>query len=130
MKPPVETVRVSQRSRDILARLKKRTGVETWNVLCRWAFCSSLANPSLLQPLRSGADSSIEMSWKVFGGEIADVLICALRARAIQDECPIDDQSLANYFKAHLERGILQIQNATGLGDLAAGAIAPPRRGA
>jgi DNA sulfur modification protein DndE len=115
MKPPVETVRVSQRSREILIKLKRKTGIENWNVLCRWAFCSSLANPSKPNRIAAVPESNIEMSWKVFAGDMGDVLSALLRSRAVQDNVAVDGESLAVCFKTHLERGISQIQNTTDL---------------
>ena len=52
--PPVEVVRVSEVSRLNLIALKKRTGIENWNILCRWGFCLSLADRSPLAPTDRG----------------------------------------------------------------------------
>ena len=43
---PIETIRVSEQARDQLLSLRKATGIAQWNILCRWAFCHSLQNPS------------------------------------------------------------------------------------
>lgn len=116
MKPPVETVRISQRSRDILIKLKRRTGIEHWNVLCRWAFCASLANPS--KPVVAASpESNVEMTWKVFCGPLAEAFPALLLVRAQRDQVPLDRDSLAQYFRNHLERGVTQL---TGLKDLPA----------
>ena len=42
----LEHIRLSQTARDQLITLKRRTGIAHWNVLCRWAFCRSLAEPA------------------------------------------------------------------------------------
>ena len=42
----IETVRIDEQGREQLIRLKRYTGVEFWNVLCRWALCVSLAEPT------------------------------------------------------------------------------------
>src|SRR5579859_2857880 len=112
MKAPVERIRVSQRSRDTLVTLKRRTGIEHWNVLCRWAFLDSLANPNRPIPAGHAPESSIEMTWDVFAGELADQLLAALAIRAAKDDVQPTKAEMAAYFRSHLERGILQLQSA------------------
>lgn len=118
MKPPLENVRVSQRARDTLIKLKRKTGVEHWNVLCRWALCASLKNPSKPISLASSPDSNIEMSWKVFAGDLSESLPALLFVRAVQDGANVDRESLAVYFRNHLERGISQMQKLENLSEL------------
>lgn len=116
MKPPVETVRISERSRDILIKLKRKTGIVHWNVLCRWALCSSLANSS--KPVVGPSpESNVEMSWKVFCGPLAEIFPALLAVRAQKDRVPTSKEARAQYFRSHLERGIGQL---TGLKDLPA----------
>ncbi|MEI8285311.1 MAG: DNA sulfur modification protein DndE [bacterium] len=118
MKPPVENIKVSQRARDILIKLKRKTDIEHWNVLCRWAFCASLSNPTKPVPLTSSPDSNIDMTWKVFAGLLSECLPAMLVLRAIQDGMTTDKDGLAAYFRNHLERGISYMQNVDGLDDL------------
>lgn len=63
----IETIRVVETDRDLLARLKRSTGIKNWNILCRWAFVLSLAddNQTSVDPI--GNWSNVEMTWKVFG---------------------------------------------------------------
>ena len=69
----IENIRVSEKGRQQLLQLKKRTGISNWNVLCRWAFCTSIAESSAPPYEDIPSDSSVEMTWKVFGGQYADV---------------------------------------------------------
>ena len=62
----LDHIRLSQQSRDQLIRLKRHTGIKHWNVLCRWAFCASLAEPTVPAPAKIPADSTLEMTWQVF----------------------------------------------------------------
>ena len=118
MKAIVDHVRVSQRSRDILLTMKRRTGVEHWNVLCRWAFFDSLANPNKPISQSSSPDSNIDMSWDVFGGEMTSIIAVVLIQRAKTDGIKLVKPELAAYFRCHLERGISQLQNYNTLTDL------------
>lgn len=107
--PPVEVVRVSEVSRLNLIALKKRTGIENWNILCRWGFCLSLADRSPLAPTDRGEMSSVEMTWSTFGGTYADLYAGALKARCVESGIALDKQSYAEQFRLHLERGLLKL---------------------
>jgi DNA sulfur modification protein DndE len=75
MEPPLERIKLSQSAKDQLVKLKRVTKIDQWNILCRWALCRSLTEPSPLSPIAIPADSNLEMTWQVFGGIIADLLL-------------------------------------------------------
>ncbi|OZD87675.1 DNA sulfur modification protein DndE [Rhodococcus sp. 05-2256-B2] len=103
---PLEHVRLSQTARDQLVTLKRRTKIEHWNVLCRWALCRSLAEPTVPPALRLVTDSSVEMTWKVFAGSHGETLWALMRYRCHRDGLPLDEDTVANYLRLHLHRGI------------------------
>ncbi len=106
MEPPVERIRLSQTAKDQLSKLKRITKIDQWNILCRWAFCRSLAEPSIPSPVPIPTDSNLEIDWRVFGGEMSDILIVALKQRCHNDGLGCDKQTLATQFRLHLHRGI------------------------
>ncbi len=106
MQPPVERIRLSQSAKDQLIKLKRLTKVEQWNILCRWALCRSLAEPTRPSPIPIPADSNVEMTWPVFSGNIGDSLILALKQRCKNDGLEVSPEILANQFRLHLHRGI------------------------
>jgi DNA sulfur modification protein DndE len=119
MNPPTETVRVSQRGKEILTRLKVKTGIEHWNVLCRWALCVSLQSDNAPPLLTSLQDSNIEMTWKTFAGSTSESLAAMVVMRAHVDRIDFSDsETLAKYFRSHLERGIAKLQAGKTLEDL------------
>lgn len=103
---PFERIRLSQRARDQLVTLKRRTGIRHWNVLCRWAFCRSLAEPSVPPSANIPADSNVEMTWQVFGGSNAEVYAALLRYRCVLDGLGTEPATLNTQFRLHLHRGI------------------------
>jgi len=117
MKPPVETVRISQRGKEILISAKRRTGIDQWNTLCRWALCASLAIDTPPRLSRSVEESNIEIAWKVFGGQTSELLIALLVARQNKDTRSTK-MSDGDYFRAHLERGIGYLQSVKSLEQL------------
>ncbi|NJL54912.1 DNA sulfur modification protein DndE [bacterium] len=75
-------------------------------MLCRWAFCYSLAEATIPSPLTMPADSNVEMTWPVFAGDLSDSLILALKQRCHNDGLGGDRNTLARQFRLHLHRGI------------------------
>jgi DNA sulfur modification protein DndE len=106
MEAPVNNIKLSQTAKDQLVKLKRSTKIEQWNTLCRWAFCRSLAETSPPSVIPIPADSNLEMNWKVFGGDIADILSLALKQRCHQDGLGTTPDTLSQQFRLHLHRGI------------------------
>lgn len=106
MESVIERIRISQTAEDQLIKLKRSTKIKQWNILCRWALCRSLAEPSIPSPVAIKTDSKVEMTWNVFGGEIADILLIALKQRCHQDGLATDKDTLKQQFTLHLHRGI------------------------
>ena len=106
MNSPIETIHVSQTARDQLVKLKRYTGLKNWNILCRWGYCASLAEPSPPPASRIPSDSTVEMTWRVFGGAHHELYLAMLKQRCKRDGLPLDDDTLASQFRLHLHRGI------------------------
>ena len=102
----IEHIRLSQQGKDQLIRLKRLTGIQNWNVICRWGFCVSLREPTVPSPVKNPADSSVEMTWKVFGGAHPEIYLALLKERCHRDGLEISDEILATQFRLHLHRGI------------------------
>jgi DNA sulfur modification protein DndE len=117
----IKQIRLSSQAKDQLIRLKTKTGVQQWNVLCRWAFCLSLRQPTSPSPVDIPADSNVEMSWQVFGGEAQELYLALLKERCQRDGLGEADNVLASQFRLHLHRGIGYLaspQTIRSVGDL------------
>lgn len=106
MEPPIDRFKLSTSAKDQLLKLRRLTKIDQWNILCRWAFCRSLAEPSIPSPVPIPGDSNVELTWRVFGGEMSDILLIALKQRCHNDGLPLDKETLATQFRLHLHRGI------------------------
>ena len=111
MNNPVETVKVSEQAKDQLVRLKRKTGIGNWNVLCRWALALSLAETHPPPSKRIKLDSNIEMPWRTFGGDYADVYSALVYQRCLDDGFGVEADILSEQFKLHLHRGIGYLAN-------------------
>ena len=116
----IEHIRLSMQAREQLIRLKRHTGIEHWNVLCRWAFCRSLAEPAPPTPAKIPADSNVEMSWRIFGGRHSEVYSALLKARCLRDGLELDEEIIAQQFRLHLHRGIGYLANDRNLKSISA----------
>lgn len=117
----IKQFRLSAQARDQLIRLKTRTGIMQWNILCRWAFCLSLRQSTLPTPIDIPSDSNVEMTWQVFGGEAHELLLAILKERCEQEGSGTSDDVLLRQFRLHLHRGINYLatpQAVRSIGDL------------
>ena len=102
----VKQIRLSAASKEKLSRLKGKTGIKNWNVLCRWAFCFSLHEGTVPTDVPIVADSNVEMSWYTFTGEYSEIYESLMTAWCLEKEIEPTEENLSKYFKLHLERGI------------------------
>lgn len=102
----LESVRVSEKAKRQLIALKRKTGIENWNVLCRWALCLSLAEGSIPPEEDLALDSNVEMDWRTFGGKDESLFRALMMLRCSQDGLGLEKSVLATQFKLHLHRGI------------------------
>ena len=113
MNPPVETIRLGKQSRDQLVKIKRNTGIPTWNVICRWAFCASLREPTPPPTEKASTDNGVEMTWKVFAGDQSQTYETLLKHdHAMRTDAgnPMDQGALLH---AHIRRGLGYLSSGT-----------------
>ncbi len=102
----IKQIKLSSQAKERLSRLKGKTGIKNWNILCRWALCYSLYEGTVPTDISINTDSNVEMSWFTFGGEYSDIYEALVKAWCISKSISTDDEIVAKYFRLHLERGI------------------------
>jgi len=102
----IDNIRLGQQSRDQLIRLKRITGIDNWNVLCRWAFCLSIADKNPPPRTKVYGNAFVEMTWKTFAGEHADIYATLLIQRAHHDGKQVSRELLSESARVHVTRGI------------------------
>ncbi len=105
----IRQIRLSQQAKEQLSRLKAKTGIKNWNILCRWALCYSLSEKTVPTDIDLATDSNLEMSWMTYGGEYYELYEALIKAWCINMNLPTDDASVAKYFRLNLERGIAHL---------------------
>lgn len=122
----IETIRIDEQGREQLIRLKRHTGIETWNVLCRWALCVSLAEPSIPPPRLFKGEPAIEIAWRVFGGTHHETYLALITHRCVRDGLGVDPSTVQEQFRLHLHRGLGYLaadRRLRSVGDLVAKAV-------
>lgn len=102
----IDIIRLSEKQKQQLIILKRKTGIENWNVLCRWALCMSLADPTAPPKEIIPSDSNVEMTWKTFSGEYSDVFSAITIQLFYQQKKILGIEDINTFFKLHLSRGI------------------------
>jgi DNA sulfur modification protein DndE len=106
MIPPIETIKISKRGRKQLSQIKCQTGIENWDVLCRWAFCISIKDKTPPAIITQALDNGIEISWKGFTGYQSEIFNALIIIRVRQDGFPLNPEGITNWFMSHIHRGL------------------------
>lgn len=102
----IERFKLSVAARHQLSTLKRKTGIEHNNALCRHALCLSLANPSPPPQEKTNTVGGIEMDFRVFsGGQDAlylNLVISSLLAKGSK----VNEETVRETFLLHIHRGL------------------------
>ena len=102
----IEIIRLSEKQKQQLITLKRKTGIENWNVLCRWALCMSLADPTIPPKEDIPSDSNVEMTWKTFAGEFSELYLAILNEAYLKFARENNETEISTFVKIHLNRGL------------------------
>ncbi len=102
-------LRLSKDASNRLRFLAGRTGL-TPNLLCRIGFCLSLAEPFIPNP-DAYPEEEREFNRYTLLGEYDALFIALLKERCREDDVPAE--RLPDYFRAHMNRGVLLLQQRT-----------------
>ena len=111
----LETVRLGADTKIHLSTLKKRTGIENWNTLCRWAFCLSISDEAPVRDRDEKGVGAVEMTWKTFAGEDEDIYRALLVERCQSEHGSLDKEMLASTLRQHIARGAARLVSNRGL---------------
>lgn len=106
MKPPVDNIRLGKQSRDQLVKIKRNTGIETWNIVCRWAFAVSLREETSPPHEKTSKEDGVELTWKVFAGDYSEIIAAMLKADLIARQTNNPELEANSLLHAHIRRGL------------------------
>ena len=102
----MERIRLDAAARNQLATLKRRTGIEHNNALCRHALCISLANASMPPDENFSFNGGLEIDWRTLTGGQDALYYNLLAIRLLSEGRRINDESIRQTFLVHVHRGL------------------------
>jgi DNA sulfur modification protein DndE len=111
MKPPAEAIRLSKSDRDRLNKIKRNTGLESWNTICRLALLLGLHAREGAAISSHEKRDAIEIKWDTFAGRWADFYtgLILLSHSKLPKKLKI---SLSEFTHTRIEHGILIMSKA------------------
>lgn len=102
----IDRIRLSAAAKIQLATLKRRTGIEHNNALCRHALCLSLANPAFVPAETLNFSNGLEIDWRIFTGNNEAVYYNLVVVRMLNDNMRITDNTVKDVATLHTHRGL------------------------
>ncbi|WP_308725468.1 DNA sulfur modification protein DndE [Metapseudomonas otitidis] len=102
----IDRIRLTAAAKNQLSVLKRRTGIEHYNSLCRHAFCVSISNPSPLPEEMMNFSGGLEIDFRVLVGGNEELYINLLAVREGVSLHDISPNELKDLFCSHVHRGL------------------------
>lgn len=100
----IDRIRLTATAKNQLIVLKRRTGIQHYNSLCRHALCISLANSSPMPDEELNFGGGLEIEWRVIAGDLSDLFIDLIKLNLNQTSSNHD--SIKASATTHIHRGI------------------------
>jgi DNA sulfur modification protein DndE len=102
----MERIKLNAAARNQLVTLKRRTGIEHNNAICRHALCISLANPSIPPDETFSFGGGIEIDWRTLTGGQDALYHNLLAVRLISEGKRATEEAVRLTFVQHVHRGL------------------------
>ena len=102
----MERIKLNAAARSQLVTLKRRTGIEHNNAICRHALCISLANPSIPPDETFNFGGGIEIDWRTLTGGQDALYHNLLAVRLLSEGKRVTEEAIRQTFVQHVHRGL------------------------
>jgi len=102
----IERLKLTAAAKNQLIALKRRTGIEHNNTLCRHALCLSLANPSVPPRENFNFAGGIEIDWRTLTGSNESLYYNLLVARLLSEGSEVSPETIREALLHHAHRGL------------------------
>ncbi|HBP5283224.1 MULTISPECIES: DNA sulfur modification protein DndE [Pseudomonas] len=102
----IDRIRLTASAKNQLSTLKRKTGIEHYNSICRYALCLSLAEASMPPDEDLSYSGGIEIDWRTLTGGHEDLYLNLLLLRVQQDGEPTTPENIKKLCTHHLHRGL------------------------
>lgn len=102
----MERIKLTAAAKNQLVTLKRRTGIEHNNAICRHALCLSLANPSVPPDETFSFGGGVEIDWRTLTGGQDALYHNLLVVRLLAEGRRVTEDSIRQTFVQHVHRGL------------------------
>jgi DNA sulfur modification protein DndE len=102
----IDRLRLTANAKNQLISLKRKTGIEHNNTLCRHALCLSLANPTLPPAEDFNFGGGLEIDWRTFTGSNDELYLNLILVRLLSDGLSTDVETARQMMCRHVHRGL------------------------
>lgn len=102
----MERIKLNAAARNQLVTLKRRTGIEHNNAICRHALCISLANPSVPPEENFVFNGGLEIDWRTLTGGQDALYYNLLAVRLLSEGRRATEELIRQTFVLHVHRGL------------------------
>ncbi|MBW7565178.1 DNA sulfur modification protein DndE [Chromobacterium subtsugae] len=102
----IDRIRLTAVAKNQLITLKRKTGINHYNTLCRYAFCLSLANEAIPPIENLNFNGGIDIDWRTFTGGNEVLYLNLLLLRGKQDGIAFDEELSKKILYNHIHRGL------------------------
>ncbi len=102
----IDRLRLTAAAKNQLITLKRKTGIEHYNALCRHALCLSLANPTIPPAEEFNFNGGIDIDWRTFTGGNENLYLNLILMRLLSDDLPINVENARQMMCRHVHRGL------------------------
>jgi DNA sulfur modification protein DndE len=102
----IDRVRLTAVAKNQISTMKRKTGIEHNNSICRYALCLSLSNDSRPPEEEFNFNGGLEIDWKTLTGGNEFLYLNLLLIRAARDGDGLDSESIRHLCVSHVHRGL------------------------
>ena len=107
----IDVIKLSESAKNKLITIRKRTGCENWNIICRWGFLAAIKDSDKVTFENIVTDSNVEMTWRTFAGQYEKLYMALLVKELKRQGIQINKKNVNDYFKIYLHNGISILMN-------------------
>lgn len=102
----IERIRINAQGRSQLVQIKRKTGIDQYNVICRYALVLSLAEKSIPPTENGTLGNGIEIDWRTFCGGETILYEDMIAHRCKEEGKKINEENARECLTIHVHRGL------------------------
>jgi DNA sulfur modification protein DndE len=108
----IESIRLTESEKEMLVRIKRKTGIESWNVLCRWAYLLGLSQEQITSSSSHEKRDAVEIKWETFAGKNSYIYLAVTKYKYALELKRNKEITPFEFFHIRLSTGIRILSNS------------------